>query len=612
MLAFATLAIYLPVRNFGFVNYDDFIYFSGNPHVLGGLTWANIRWAFSTGETGNWHPLTWLSLMLDAQIFGGGATIPHLTNVLLHIANSILVFLLFRQMTGALWRSAILAMMFAVHPLHVESVAWISERKDVLSSFFGLLALLFYACYGKNGRPVQLVFVHFFFICSLMAKPMLVTLPFVMLLLDFWPLQRFNGSQPGRLLIEKVSFFALSAAASTVTFIFQKKDSLVVGLVWIPVASRVENIFISYARYLAKIFWPFNLSAPYPHPIQWPVTLAIFSIVLFLALSLAAVALKKKYLFVFTGWFWFAGMLVPVIGIVQVGLPAMADRYAYLPMIGILIVVVWVVCEIIGRIRLPHGAIAFCLVVIFLACGWRARNQVGVWRDDQTLFGHAVTVTKNNYLASLNLAFWYSKNGRIQDALNCYDSALKMSTNDFVVMWYSKAGRVQAGLDYYYNTFRINPNDPTALYNLGNASVKIGRWDEAISDYRRALQITPNQPDVLDNLGLALAQNKQLPEAAACFQAALKLQPDAVNAHNNLATIFFVQTNFEAAAKEFDLARQLSPGDVRICANLAGTYERLGQTNLAVKYYQQALRLQPDNQNVRTRLKSLGGEPANK
>jgi Tfp pilus assembly protein PilF len=626
LLALATLAVYLPVRNFGFVNYDDFVYFSSNSHVLSGLAWANVQWAFTSGETGNWIPLTWLSLMLDAQLFGTGAAAPHLTNVAIHLANSILVFALIRQLTGAFWRSSAVAMLFAVHPLHVESVAWVAERKDVLSSFFGLLTLLFYALYaaGNNLKQIEssavshtacrtsLVMAIFFFICGLMSKSMVVTLPFVMLLLDFWPLQRFKTCSLKHLLIEKIPFFALTAADSVITFIFQRKGALVLNLAWVPTTSRVENIFISYARYLVKIFWPFNLAAPYPHPIQWPVPLAAFSIVLFVALCVAAVLLKKKFPFVFTGWFWFAGMLVPVIGLVQVGLPAMADRYAYLPVIGIFIMVVWGAGEICTRLQLPRGGVIFCTILLLAACGVRARNQVGTWRDDQTLFGHALAVTKNNYLASLNLAYWYSKNGQVPNALDCYDKAMQMSTNELAVAWYSKIDRVKSALDYYYNTFRINPNDPTALYNLGNASIKVGRWDEAIGYYRRALQITPNQADILDNLGLALAHNKQLPEAAECFQAALKLQPDSVNAHNNLAAIYFAETNFAAAAREFDAARQLSPNDARICANLAGTYLRLSQTNLAIKYYQQALHLQPDSEQIRGKLQSLGVEPTNK
>ncbi|MGH8024793.1 MAG: tetratricopeptide repeat protein, partial [Limisphaerales bacterium] len=358
LLALATLAVYFPAHHFGFVDYDDPGYFSENPRVLAGLTWPNIHWAFVTGAEVNWHPLTWLSLMLDATIFGDGAGGPHVTNVLLHAANSILLFLLFLRMTGATWRSAVLAMFFAIHPLHVESVAWISERKDVLCGFFGLLALLCYVRYvelagkwpGTSATdpndaapntgfrsPLWFYFLALFlFACGLMSKPMLVTLPCVLFLLDFWPLRRFQVSTLPRLILEKIPFFLLTAAASAITFLVQRNGMAVVPLSVIPLDARIENAFVSYARYLGKMFCPVKLAAIYPYPGYWPAGVVIFAVVLFIAISAAAVAMRKKFPWILTGWLWFAGMLVPVIGLVQVGGQAMADRYAYLPMIGIL------------------------------------------------------------------------------------------------------------------------------------------------------------------------------------------------------------------------------------------------------------------------------------
>ena len=581
LLAIATLAVYFPVGNYGFIDYDDDIYFFANPHVLGGFNWANIHWAFTSGEATNWHPLTWLSLMFDAQFFGHGATAPHLINVLLHIANSILVFMLFRQMTGALWRSAALALLFALHPLHVESVAWVAERKDVLSSFFGLLTLCCYARYTANkNRLSSFIFALFFFVGSLMSKPMLVTMPFVLLLLDFWPLQRFNLSSYKRLLIEKIPFCILSAAMSVVAFMVQQKGGAVSSLASVSLGLRIENTFLSYARYLAKTFWPVNLATPYPPPHDWPVSLVIFSIALFATLCLAAVALRKKLPFAFTGWFWFAGMLVPVIGLVQIGTAAMADRYAYLPLIGVLLIVVWGAGEIYAQFQMPRVGIVFITVLVILACALRAGNQVRLWKDDLALFGHALAVTKNNYVASLDLGVGYAKNGQAGESLQYYNDAVRMS-----------------------------PDNTTALFDAANALAKLGRWDEAIPDYRRSLQILPNQPDVLNNLGLALAFTRQLPESAECFQAALKLQPNSTDTHNNLATVFFMQGDFKNAEAQFSAAHQLSPESARICANLAGTYERLGETNLAVQYYRQALSLQPDNPKFRAKLQSLGAQP---
>jgi protein O-mannosyl-transferase len=594
LLALATLAVYSSVRTHEFVDYDDSGYFFANPHVLGGLTGDNTKWAFTSGEYANWHPLTWLSLMMDASFFGNGPTTPHITNVLLHIANAILVFLLFRQMTGAHLRSAALAMLFALHPLHVESVAWVAERKDVLSGFFGLLSLLCYARFVANekSRAAQKTgfmsfmtcylsgfywFSLFFFVCGLMSKPMLVTLPFVMLLLDFWPLQRFNRSTVWRLIVEKIPFFLLSAAASAVTFIVQQKGGAVTTLTRFPLDMRIENAFVSYARYLGKIFWPVNLATPYEPVNYWPGFVVALSIGLFAGLCIATVVLAKKYPFTFTGWFWFAGMLVPVIGLVQVGGQALADRYVYLPLLGVLVIIVGGAREICFKYQVPERAIPFFAAFLFLLCAVRARSQVSVWRDDQSLFEHALAVTKNNYVADLDLGYWYSKNGRPDRALAYYNEARHMA-----------------------------PDDPTALYDVGNAFAKLGHWEEAIQAYRHALEITPNQPDIMDNLGFALAQNKQLPEAIPYFEAVLKLEPNSPNAHNNLATALFVQGNYREAEKEFSAALQLSPDNPRIAANLGDTFIRLGQTNEAIQCYEKALQLQPDNARVRAKLQSLG------
>jgi Flp pilus assembly protein TadD len=590
LLVLATLAVYWPVGSYGFLNYDDGDYFFGNVHVLGGLSRANIQWAFTSNQAVNWHPLTWLSLMLDAQFFGKGATAPHLTNVLLHAANATLLFLLFRRLTGASGPGALLALLFAIHPLHVESVAWISERKDVLSGFFALLTLLCYTRAAENCRGDTSIFTQraswfywlslIFFACGLMSKPMLVTLPFILLLVDFWPLQRFNSTTPARLLVEKAPFFLLCAALSVVTYIVQHKGGAMPPLSLFPLGMRIENVFISYARYLAKTFWPVNLANPYPTTHYWPVLLVILSVALFTGLCFAAVVLRKKYPYAFTGWFWFAGMLIPVIGLVQVGAQSMADRYMYLPVIGLLVVVVWGVEEFCAKYRPPRRAGIFCAVFLCLVCAVRARNQVSDWQNDQTLFDHALAVTKDNYFANLDLAQLYEGNGQTDKSLH-----------------------------YYYEAARISPGDPADLYNTANAFAKLGRLDEAIDIYHRVLQIAPNDPDVLNNLGFALAQNHQLPEAAACFESVLKLKPNFAAAYDNLAAIYFMQGLYQDAAQQYQEALQLTPDDPRIIVNLGDTNLRLGQTNAAAQYYRQALRLQPGNDPVRAKLQMLGVQP---
>ena len=414
-----------------------------------------------------------------------------------------------------------------------------------------------------------------------MAKPMLVTLPLVMLLLDVWPLERMrNGGRRaaggGHLMLEKLPFFVLSAASCVVTFIVQQRGGAVAALVRIPMASRIENAFVSYGRYLEKTFWPENLAVLYPHPIYWSAGPVVFSVMLVIGLSVAAMWLGRKFPFVFTGWFWFVGTLVPVIGLVQVGMQSMADRYTYMPLIGVFVVLVWGLDAIIAGCRAPKSWIISLAMISLIAGAFRTRDQLRYWQNDETIFRHALAVTQDNYLAYNNLGTWLSKEGRTPEALDCFEKAL-----------------------------RINPDDSAVLYNLGNALVKLGDWDAAIDDYRRALQITPAQSDILDNLGLALAGKKQYAGAITNFEAALKVKPDYADAHNNLATVLFMEHRFDEAAQHYREALRLTPDDPRICANLGDTLVRLGQISEAAKCYQEALRLKPDDTSVAAKLQRL-------
>ncbi|HEU5396803.1 MAG TPA: tetratricopeptide repeat protein, partial [Verrucomicrobiae bacterium] len=497
LLAAATVIVYWPAREGGFVGYDDPGYYSQNAHVLGGFTTANIRWAFTNFETANWHPVTWLSLMFDADLFGNTPAGPHLTNVLLHTANVVLLLILLFQLTRRRWPAAVVAALFAVHPLHVESVAWVAERKDVLSTFFGLLALIGYGRYatatGKSRRGFYAAALALF-ACGLMAKPLVVTLPFVMLLLDYWPLGRLTihdlRSTGVRLIVEKIPFFLLSAADCVVTVIAQKRGEAIVSTAQVSIPMRIENAVVSYARYLEKLFWPVSLATPYPHPQWWPAATVAVAVVLLLLASVAAVAFARKFRFGLTGWLWFLGTFVPMIGLVQVGGAAMADRYSYLPSIGIFLIVVWggtLAVEKFPGARVPALILALAVLV---GLSWRTREQIRFWKNDGTLFGHALAVTKDNYVASINYGVWLSKNGQPAEALH-----------------------------YYYDALKLATNDPTALYDIGNAFEKAGNWDEAIREYRLALQLSPSSPDILDNLGLALAQEQQWAAAVTNFEA---------------------------------------------------------------------------------------------
>ena len=630
LLIAATITIYFPVHRFSFLDYNDGDYFFNNPHVVSGLKWPNIQWAFTSGELANWHPVTWLSLMLDATLFGVGPVAPHVINVLLQAANSVLLFLLLLRMTSAIWRSAAVAMLFAIHPLHVESVAWISQRKDLLCAFFGLLSLWCYARYVQNkgespaapksdeGGPTLRSFSEggssasaenpqnaaprstavpspppsvatvqtglsspsywlalFFFACSLMSKGMLVTLPFIMLLLDFWPLQRFNPATLPRLIIEKIPFFLLAAAASVVTYLVQHSGNTLISLSTDPMNTRLANAFVSYARYLGKIFYPVRLVAVYPKE-SWIGLIVFLSFVLFAGLCVAAFATRKKYPWFLTGWYWFAGMLVPVIGLVQASEQTIADRYAYLPLAGVLIIVVWALGDFCLKYQPPRQAILALAVILFAVCATRARDQVLIWKNDETLFGYTLAMTDHNYVAEVDMGHWYAKNGQLQQALQHYENAGQNA-----------------------------PGNATALYDVGNSFARLGDWPDAIRNYERALQIVTNQPTIMNNLGLALAQNRQVTEAIQYFRAALKVRPNYAEAHNNLGSALFMQGDYVNAGKEFLAASQAAPDQPQYLANLGDTLARLGKNADAVQCYQKALQLDPNNGIIRGKLEQL-------
>lgn len=441
-LTVVTGLVYWHVRNFEFVLYDDPDYVTSNFHVLDGLTWHGFLWAFTAGHADNWHPITWLSHMLDAQLFGSGSYWPHMVNLLLHCVNTLVFFHVLQKMTGAIWRSAFVATLFALHPLHVESVAWISERKDVLSAFFFVLTISAYVRFveelkARGGKQKRFYWLALSLFClGLMSKPMLVTLPFVLLLLDFWPLQRCDVTQlfsfdPAgrRLVIEKIPFFILSVAASIITFLVQKNSRDV--LARLTVDTRLENALVSYARYLAKAIFPRNLSVLYPYPDHWPLLAIAGAGGLLAVLTIAAIWTRRSRPYFATGWFWFLGMLVPVIGLVQVGEQSMADRYFYLPSIGIFIVAAWGGTDLMNRAHFPKFAIGTTGVTILILGALRTSNQLQNWRDSETLFRHAIAVTTNNYSAYIDLGSALSARGFDDKASECFNKAIDINPNSF-------------------------------------------------------------------------------------------------------------------------------------------------------------------------------------
>jgi tetratricopeptide (TPR) repeat protein len=510
LLAVAVFLVFGRTVQYECVDYDDAQYFSSNPQVQAGLTWDGVAWAFQTGQTSNWHPLTWLSLMLDVELFGPGPMGPHLTNMLLHAASTVLLFLLLNQMTGAYWRSALVAALFALHPLHVESVAWVSERKDVLSGLFFMLTLRAYARYTQKKSRADYWLALLFFALGLMSKSMLVTLPFVILLLDWWPLRRFSAAPPdgqpatpGRLVLEKLPFLVLSMAFSAATIVVQKRA--ISSLVQIPMGIRTVNAIVSYVRYLLKMFWPVNLAIPYPHPGYWPFVHLCLSAALIVWASLAAIRASRRFPFFITGWFWYLGMLIPVIGLVQVGMQSMADRYTYLPLVGMFILLVWGAGEASQRWRVPVAVIWGLAIMVLTACAARTMDQMKYWRNSETLFRHAIAVTKYNDIAYSNLAAALVAKGEFDEA----------------VVWMRES-------------LSVTSDKPVAHYNLGNIFVSQNRPAEAVKEYNEALRLKPDFPEAHNNLAGALLIQGHRDAAVQHYEEALRLDPNHETARRQL------------------------------------------------------------------------------
>jgi tetratricopeptide (TPR) repeat protein len=648
-LALATVGVYWRVGGFDFVTFDDPEYIIGNRMVRGGLSFEGILWAFTHSYASNWHPLTWISHMVDCQVFGLHAGGPHLVNLALHTANGVLLFVLLDRLTGAQWRSAIVAALFALHPLHVESVAWISERKDVLSTFFGLWSLLAYERGARSKdrgagseraarRSLRLALL--LFALGLLAKPMLVTLPFVMLLLDFWPLQRVENAglktfftpQFRKLALEKWPWFALAAASSVVTLYVQKTSGAIVGAGDLPVFWRVEHAVQSYVAYLEKAFWPANLAVFYPLDANRHVLPFVIASLCLLAISLTALATMKRLPSLLMGWLWFLGTLVPVIGLVQVGAQAMADRYSYVPLIGIFIAVVWAAHKLLQRskTRLAVGGLAASISLILFAGA--TVSQVRYWQNGVTLFSRAVAVTPLNERALTDLGLALEEAGRNADALLAYQAAVQISPDSaevhkFLGRALSKLGRDDEAVFHYHEAMRLNPKDadvqifygdlltaagknqealayytaavrlkPASAYcqyNLGEALARQGMVDAAIDRYREAIRLLPDYADAYNNLGAALTTRKQLDEAVSVLKRALAIDPRHAEAHNNLGRALALQGKPLNAAAQYGEALRLNPNQPVFHYNLGLALLKLGRRAEATDHLSESVRLNP-------------------
>ena len=651
MLVVVTIALYWPATRCNFVNYDDDSYVTSNPHVQNGLTWEGLRRAWSHPVAGNWHPITVLSHMLDCQLFGLNPGGHHLTNVLLHALNAGLVFALLQWMTGARWRSLLVAALFALHPLRVESVAWVSERKDVLSGFFGLLALLAYARYARARMqnpaapntqhatrntnhvsrfpfPARTFYLLslFWFALGLMSKPMLVTWPFVMLLLDYWPLGRMQNAEcrmqnnaaasdtphaPRNtdhvsrftfhvsLLLEKLPFFFLAALSSVVTFLVQKQAGAVVGAGSLSVGARAANALISYGRYLGKLFWPMDLAVYYPRPGHWPMGQVLLAGGLIVGLTVLVWVRRRRQPYSLMGWLWFVGTLVPVIGLVQAGGQAMADRYTYLPSLGVLILAVWGAYEVTQSRRYQVRVLGVAGGVAIVSCLALTREQLGHWKDGETLFRHALEVTENNQIAYKVLGDALDKKGQTGKAIDQFREAIRVrpgyaDAHSNLGVALAKDGQTDEAIREFQEAIQLKPDHANAHYNLGIALDKKGQMEDALRQFQEAVRLNPAYIEAHYNLGIILSRKGQMDEAIRQFQEAIRLKPDYAEAHNDLGIALGRKGQMDEAIRQFQEATLLKPGYAEAHYNLGLVLGLRGQAAEAIRHLEAALTAKPD------------------
>jgi protein O-mannosyl-transferase len=589
-LALGALLLYLPALNNGFVNYDDPDYVTANAHILQGVTAENIHWAFGTDNpAANWHPLTWMSHMLDVQLFGLQPRGHHANNVLLQTCDVVLLFVALLVMTGRPWPSAAVAALFAVHPINVESFAWVAERKAVLSVLFMLLTLIAYAWYAKRPSLLRYLAIAALFICALMSKVMIITLPFVMLLLDYWPLNRFPASENSagppsakssfpRLLTEKIPLFLMSAGAGWLTLEIHRKDKALT--VAMPLAWKVKNVIYSYAAYLGKAIWPTRLAVFYPHPENslsvWKVLLA--AVVLVAISILVYTNRRRKYLVV--GWLWYLGTAFPMIGLIQSGRQGMGDRYAYLPLIGIFIAVVWLFSDLAKERRWNPQILAAGFLIALLPFVYLTRKQIGYWHNSITLFTHALEVTSHNGIAENNLGAALVENGQ-----------------------------PQAALPHFLAAIQFAPDLASAHYNLGVLFQQQNQLIEAAAQYRQAIAASSDPVEASqahNNLGVLYLGLQNFPIAIAELNTAISLNPAKQNSYIARGTAEFQSSNFVAATADFSHAAGLAPSPLALFW-LGRSYEVTHDLDRAAGAYQAALQLAPNFVDARARLEALHG-----
>ena len=679
LLVILTLILYWQVKDNDFVNYDDPCYITANQTLRKGITPEGVACAFTScainKDTPLWHPLTWLSLMVDYRLYGLKPAGYHLTNLFLHIANTLLLFLILNRMTQAPWRSAFVAALFAVHPFHVESVAWATERKDVLSTCFGLLTVGTYLCYVERPVLWKKTLMLVFFSLGLMAKSMLVTLPFVLILLDYWPLRRFSSGErvivnqqvpkssgpkktgkktsrqiPARpeitnvgktshaaalgirpLLWEKVPFIILSILASIITFYFHQKTGGIATM--IPLGQRLGNAALSYASYLWKMFWPTNLAFFYPYQNPLPAGQVAASAILLLLITAGVLYLRNRKPYLLTGWFWYLGTLVPVIGIVQAGNQAMADRYTYIPLVGLFIMIAWGTYDLAHKLPQHKIVLSLAAIAVLAALSAAAWEQIGYWNNNIVLYEHAIAATSGNYLAHHQLGVFFVDQRKIKEALPHFSEALRIKP-DFALahiglgnalMLQGKLaeaegqfreairigpplpetylgmgtlmqtrGKTDEGIAYLRKALEIDPSYPRTYLLLGNLLSNQGKTDDAIAYYRKAAEFDPDYSDAAHiNLGIALRSRGKIPEAMAQYREAIRINPKNINAYINLGNILVEQGKTEDGIHQFREVLQIEPGNINALNRLGCALLLQGKTAEAVLHFRRVLSLQP-------------------
>ena len=684
LLAIGVLIVYWQVMGFEFVNFDDNAYVTQNKIVKLGITPRSIIWAFTSVYGSNWHPLTWISHMLDIQLFGMNPRGHHLTNIFFHILNTIFLFLVLEKMTGALWRSAVVAGLFALHPLHVESVAWIAERKDVLSTFFWMLTTMCYLRYVQYRNITWYILFSLFYLLGLLAKPMLVTLPFVLLLLDYWPLNRLDLFQTGdmggshgaaqakhagklrplfNLIMEKIPLMVFAIISSAITFYAQRANESVRTLGELDLGTRTANIFISYTVYLIKMVWPFYLAAFYPYPSTIHPLWFILSLIFFGVITGIVLLAWRKYPYLAVGWFWYIGTLVPVIGLVQVGHQSMADRYTYIPLIGIFIIMVWGLADLLRRLRYGMTALGIASVIMFaflMAATWR---QIGTWKDSETLFSHAIAVTRDNYLAHndlgnalydrgdmmgaaeqyrislkikpdlneghINLANILLRNGDYTGAIAHYTESLKTKPyeanvyNNLDSVYFHKAnvynnlgsayfhkGNILKAIECFQKAVLEKPAYTEAVKNLENARKAQHKILDIITNLQKSIKVEPKNPVPYIKLGDIYRQQGEYTKAISHYHEAISIEPKSTQALYGLALVYSDLNDYTQALDKLQSIRHLHPDDPEIYYNIACIFAKQNNLNESIAWLRQAvekgfknwnlIRNDPDLENIRS------------